>query len=107
MILCKVYAWQLLRSLAYLHRRRTCHRDIKPQNVLIDPETHVAKLCDMGSAKRLSRGSTSISYICSRFYRAPELILGATEYTTAVDMWSFGCVLAESITGRPLFAGET
>jgi serine/threonine protein kinase len=72
----KVYAWQLLRSLAYLHRRGVCHRDVKPQNLLVDPSTLVAKLCDLGSAKKLVATSTSISYICSRFYRAPEVCAG-------------------------------
>mmetsp|Transcript_46658 Transcript_46658/g.146286 ORF Transcript_46658/g.146286 Transcript_46658/m.146286 type:complete len:487 (-) Transcript_46658:321-1781(-) len=103
----KVYSWQILRALAYLHRRNICHRDIKPQNVLIDPETHKAKLCDFGSSKRLQSGTTSIAYICSRFYRSPELIMGATEYSTSIDMWSFGCVLGEMLIGRPLFPAES
>jgi len=107
LLLAKLYTWQLLRSLAYLHRRGVCHRDIKPQNVLVDPRTQQAKLCDFGSAKRLTGASSSIAYICSRFYRAPELILGGTEYSTAIDMWSFGCVLAELLVGRPLFPGES
>lgn len=58
-----------------------CHRDIKPQNLLIDTETAVLKLCDFGSAKYLVRGEPNVSYICSRYYRAPELIFGATNYT--------------------------
>ncbi|PPS11234.1 hypothetical protein GOBAR_AA09396 [Gossypium barbadense] len=49
----------------------------------------------------------NISYICSRYYRAPELIFGATEYTTAIDIWSAGCVLAELLLGQPLFLGES
>jgi serine/threonine protein kinase len=55
----------------------------------------------------LVTGETNISYICSRYYRAPELIFGATQYTTAIDMWSAGCVLAEFLLGEPLFAGES
>ena len=66
----------------------------------------VAKLCDMGSAKKLHKGGTSIAYICSRLYRSPELIMGATEYTTAIDMWSFGCILAEMLLSRPLFPAD-
>ncbi|KAM7275799.1 hypothetical protein ACFE04_017665 [Oxalis oulophora] len=84
-----------------------CHRDIKPQNLLVNPHTHQLKLCDFGSAKVLVRGEPNISYICSRYYRAPELIFGATEYTTAIDIWSAGCVLAELLLGQPLFPGES
>lgn len=83
-----------------------CHRDIKPQNILVDPLTHQVKICDFGSAKVLVKGEANISYICSRYYRAPELIFGATEYTSSIDIWSAGCVLAELLLGQPLFPGE-
>lgn len=63
-----------------------CHRDIKPQNLLVNINTHALKLCDFGSAKTLVRGEPNISYICSRYYRAPELIFGATDYTCAIDV---------------------
>lgn len=105
--LVRVYTYQMIRSMGYLHSLGICHRDIKPQNLLVNVRSHVLKLCDFGSAKRLFPGEASVSYICSRFYRAPELMLGATEYTCAIDTWSMGCVLAELLTGRPLFAGNT
>ncbi|KAF2325004.1 hypothetical protein GH714_022189 [Hevea brasiliensis] len=73
----------------------------------VNPHTHQLKLCDFGSAKVLVKGEPNISYICSRYYRAPELIFGATEYTTAIDIWSAGCVLAELLLGQPLFPGES
>ncbi|CAL5378452.1 unnamed protein product [Camellia sinensis] len=73
----------------------------------VNPHTHQLKLCDFGSAKVLVKGEPNISYICSRYYRAPELIFGATEYTTAIDVWSAGCVLAELLLGQPLFPGES
>ncbi|XP_075093736.1 shaggy-related protein kinase epsilon-like isoform X1 [Nicotiana tabacum] len=73
----------------------------------VNPHTHQLKLCDFGSAKMLVPGEPNISYICSRYYRAPELIFGATEYTTAIDMWSAGCVMAELLLGQPLFPGES
>jgi glycogen synthase kinase 3 beta len=76
--------FQLLRALAYTHALGICHRDIKPQNLLVDPSTGALKLCDFGSAKVLVSGETNVSYICSRYYRAPELIFGATNYTTAI-----------------------
>ncbi|XP_059900043.1 glycogen synthase kinase-3 beta-like [Gadus macrocephalus] len=106
-IYVKVYMYQLFRSLAYIHSQGVCHRDIKPQNLLVDPETAVLKLCDFGSAKQLVRGEPNVSYICSRYYRAPELIFGATDYTANIDIWSAGCVLAELLLGQPIFPGDS
>lgn len=103
----KLYMYQLFRSLAYIHSLGICHRDIKPQNLLLDPESGVLKLCDFGSAKHLVRGEPNVSYICSRYYRAPELIFGATDYTTNIDVWSAGCVLAELLLGQPIFPGDS
>ena len=125
----KIYIYQLFRSLAYIHSQGICHRDIKPQNLLLDPNTGVLKLCDFGSAKILVENEPNVSYICSRYYRAPELIFGATNYTTKigkfvpsnlpvsqlllytnlafVDVWSTGCVMAELMLGQPLFPGES
>lgn len=121
--------YQLFRSLAYIHQMGICHRDIKPQNLLLDPETAVLKLCDFGSAKQLLPGEPNVSYICSRYYRAPELIFGAINYTTKIgmfhlticyfqilkntfllhclDVWSAGCVLAELLLGQPIFPGDS
>ncbi|KAA0050959.1 shaggy-related protein kinase NtK-1 [Cucumis melo var. makuwa] len=108
LIYVKLYMYQIFRALSYIHRCiGVCHRDIKPQNLLVNPHTHQVKLCDFGSAKVLVKGEPNISYICSRYYRAPELIFGATEYTTAIDIWSAGCVLAELLLGQPLFPGES
>ncbi|KAG6502389.1 hypothetical protein ZIOFF_042281 [Zingiber officinale] len=104
----KLYTYQIFRGLAYIHTvSGVCHRDLKPQNVLVDPLTHQVKICDFGSAKVLVKGEANISYICSRYYRAPELIFGATEYTSSIDVWSAGCVLAELLLGQPLFPGES
>lgn len=103
----KLYMYQLFRSLAYIHSLGICHRDIKPQNLLLDPDTGVLKLCDFGSAKHLVKGEPNVSYICSRYYRAPELIFGATDYTTMIDVWSAGCVLAELLLGQPIFPGDS
>lgn len=107
LILVRLYAYQMLRALAYIHGLGICHRDVKPQNLLVDISTHALKLCDFGSAKALVRGEPNISYICSRYYRAPELIFGATDYTCAIDVWSVGCVVAELLLGSPLFPGES
>ncbi|CAL9085257.1 unnamed protein product [Musa textilis] len=108
LIYVKLYTYQIFRGLAYIHTvPGVCHRDVKPQNVLVDPLTHQVKLCDFGSAKVLVKGEPNISYICSRYYRAPELIFGATEYTASIDIWSVGCVLAELLLGQPLFPGDS
>merc|ERR1719327_1644471 len=87
-IFVKLYTYQMCRGCAYMHAMGVCHRDIKPQNVLVDGRTHAAN-------------------ICSRYYRAPELIFGATDYITAIDIWSVGCVMAEMILGQPIFPGES
>ncbi|KAH0483181.1 MAG: hypothetical protein KVP17_000586 [Porospora cf. gigantea B] len=97
----------MCRAIGYLHALGICHRDIKPQNLLVDPDSYVLKLCDFGSAKRLVSNEVSVAYICSRYYRAPELMLGSTNYTTCIDIWSIGCVFGELMSGKPLFVGDT
>ena len=106
-ILLKIFSYQMLKCIGYLHSLGICHRDIKPQNILINPEDYTLKLCDFGCAKHLVKTESNIAYICSRFYRPPELVLGATFYTTQVDVWSMGCVIAELILNKPIFAGKS
>lgn len=93
----KIYIYQLFRSLAYIHSMGICHRDIKPQNLLLDPVTGVLKLCDFGSAKILVENEPNVSYICSRYYRAPELIFGATNYTTKIGELCKSCSMDPGI----------
>lgn len=107
LIYVKLYLYQLSRALAHIHALGICHRDIKPQNLLVNPANQQLKLCDFGSAKALVKGEPNVSYICSRYYRAPELIFGSTDYTTAIDIWSQGCVGAELLLGQPLFPGDS
>ena len=99
----KVFAYQMFRSLLYLDKVSIAHRDIKPQNILVNDSNLKLVMCDFGSAKQLKPGEANIAYICSRCYRAPELIFGNTSYTPQIDMWSAGCVLAEMITMEPVF----
>ncbi|CAE8688841.1 unnamed protein product, partial [Polarella glacialis] len=91
---------------ACLTRHRVVHRDIKPANLLVDPASHTLKVCDFGTSKFLDGAEAQQPYVCSRYYRAPELILSVPECTFAVDMWSAGCVLAEMLLGLPLFPGK-
>ncbi|CCE66296.1 hypothetical protein TPHA_0P01380 [Tetrapisispora phaffii CBS 4417] len=101
----KLYSYQIARGMLYLHALGICHRDIKPSNILLDSRTGILKICDFGSAKKLEHNQPSISYICSRFYRAPELIIGCTQYTTQIDIWGLGCVIGEILIGKAVFQG--
>lgn len=102
----KVLSYQILRAINYINVQGICHRDIKPQNLLVNPATCELKLCDFGSAKILNPKEPNVSYACSRYYRAPELIFGNSYYSTKIDVWSIGCVIGEMILGNPLFIGE-
>ena len=103
----KLNMYQLFRGLAYIHAIDICHRDIKPPNILVNKKTGKLVICDFGSAKKLVRGEPNIAYICSRCYRAPELIFGSVNYTTMIDIWSAGCVLLELLKGEPFFIGDS
>ena len=106
-VLLKLFSYQMLKGIGYLHSLGICHRDIKPQNILIDPEDYTLKICDFGCAKHLVKGEPNIAYICSRYFRPPELVLGCTDYSTQVDVWSIGCVIAELCLNRPIFPGKS
>lgn len=104
--LIKLYCFQVARALNYIHSLHICHRDIKPQNILVDPSTNRVFLCDFGSAKILNKDENNVQYICSRFYRAPELIMEINKYDESIDVWSFACVIAELLKGKPLLKTE-
>mmetsp|Transcript_45381 Transcript_45381/g.105287 ORF Transcript_45381/g.105287 Transcript_45381/m.105287 type:complete len:698 (+) Transcript_45381:52-2145(+) len=101
----RVFSFQLLRALLHLHGLSICHRDVKPENIMVSDCT--LKLVDFGSAKQLQGPGPSHHYICSRWWRAPELVLGSNFYTTRVDWWSGGCVIAEMMFGQPIFPGSS
>mmetsp|Transcript_5989 Transcript_5989/g.18034 ORF Transcript_5989/g.18034 Transcript_5989/m.18034 type:complete len:358 (-) Transcript_5989:366-1439(-) len=96
---------QLCTALAYLHGQNVVHRDLKPENILLrNLQSPAIKIIDFGSACYEQQMPTS-SYIQSRFYRSPEVLLGCP-YSTSIDMWSLGCILVEMHTGEPLFSGQ-
>lgn len=101
----KVFIFQIAKSLAYIHNLNICHRDVKPDNILLDSVNGQLKLADFGSAKILEKNERSVTYICSRSYRSPELIFGNEHYGVEIDLWSFGCVIAEIFLGKVLFCG--
>ena len=94
--------YQLFRSLAYIHSLGICHRDIKPQNLLLDPQSGILKLCDFGSAKILVTGEPNVSYICSRYYRAPELIFGSTMYGVTIGKFFRALLLNGNLLTPPV-----
>jgi dual specificity tyrosine-phosphorylation-regulated kinase 2/3/4 len=103
--LVRRFAVQLLSALEYMGQQRIVHCDLKPENVLLVSENRSSiKVIDLGSS--CFENERIYTYIQSRFYRAPEIILGI-EYTSAIDMWSFGCIAAELYTGYPLFPGHS
>lgn len=102
--LIRRFAIQLLASLRYLRKHRIIHCDLKPENILLKaPNKSGIKMIDFGSS--CFEDERVYTYIQSRFYRSPEVILGLP-YGVGIDMWSFGCILAELYTGYPLFPGE-
>lgn len=88
---------QLLEGLAYLHAHTILHRDMKPQNLLVDKEGHI-KLADFGLSRSFSVPARTYTHeVITLWYRAPELLLGTKLYCTAVDIWSLGCIMAEMV----------
>ncbi|XP_033211667.1 cyclin-dependent kinase-like 4 [Belonocnema kinseyi] len=103
----KRHIFQVLRGLNFCHTNNIMHRDIKPENVLVSPNG-VIKLCDFGFARFVTGpNETCTDYVATRWYRAPELLIGDNRYGKAVDIWATGCLYAEIVTGDPLFPGES
>ncbi|XP_027893380.1 cyclin-dependent kinase-like 2 isoform X2 [Xiphophorus couchianus] len=106
---CRQYLFQVLRAVNFCHQQDVIHRDIKPENILISQEG-VVKLCDFGFARTIaspSEGGVYTDYVATRWYRAPELLVGDIKYGKPVDVWALGCVLIEMLTAQPLFPGDS
>lgn len=105
--LLKKLIYQLCKALNYIHANETLHRDIKPENILVTSDNQV-KVCDFGFARGVpQKGGILTDYVATRWYRAPELLLGCANYGKEVDLWAVGCIMGELADGQPMFPGDS
>ncbi|KAI7862388.1 mitogen-activated protein kinase [Spinellus fusiger] len=106
---CQYFTYQTLRALKAMHSANVLHRDLKPSNLLLNANCDL-KICDLGLARSANSADENsgfmTEYVATRWYRAPEIMLTFKEYTKAIDVWSVGCILAEMLSGKPLFPGR-
>ncbi|KAK1443357.1 mitogen-activated protein kinase [Babesia gibsoni] len=108
----KYITYQIIKAIHFIHSGDLLHRDLKPSNILLNAKCNV-KLADFGLARSLATDSNKegspvlTDYVATRWYRAPEILVGSTKYTKSVDMWAVGCILAELLIGKPLFPGSS
>ncbi|UXI17344.1 MAM and LDL-receptor class A domain-containing protein 1-like [Sarcoptes scabiei] len=98
--------WQTINAVNFCHKHNCIHRDVKPENILLTREC-IVKLCDFGFARTLIPDENYTDYVATRWYRAPELLVGDTNYGPAVDVWAIGCVAAELMRGEALWPGKS
>ncbi|RXM28940.1 Serine/threonine-protein kinase NLK [Acipenser ruthenus] len=104
----KVFLYQILRGLKYLHSAGILHRDIKPGNLLVNSNC-VLKICDFGLARveELDESRHMTQEVVTQYYRAPEILMGSRHYSNAIDIWSVGCIFAELLGRRILFQAQS
>jgi serine/threonine protein kinase len=103
----KSFMFQMLSALVFCHTHRVLHRDLKPQNILIDKQGSL-RLADFGLARAFGLPIKTYTHeVVTLWYRAPEILLGGRQYSTPVDIWSVGCIFAEMAQKRPLFMGDS
>ncbi|KAJ0087638.1 cyclin-dependent kinase B1-2 [Pistacia vera] len=106
--LIQSFLYQLCKGVAHCHSHGVLHRDLKPQNLLLDKEKGILKIADLGLGRAFTVPLKSYTHeIVTLWYRAPEVLLGSTHYSTAVDMWSVGCIFAEMVRRQALFPGDS
>jgi len=106
-LIIKSFMYQLLKGIEFIHANRVLHRDLKPQNLLINKRNEL-KIADFGLARAFGIPVNTFSNeVVTLWYRAPDVLLGSRSYSTSIDIWSAGCIMAEMYTGRPLFPGTT
>ncbi|XP_012579714.1 PREDICTED: cyclin-dependent kinase-like 2 [Condylura cristata] len=105
--LVQKYLFQIINGIGFCHSHNIIHRDIKPENILVS-QSGIVKLCDFGFARTLAApGEVYTDYVATRWYRAPELLVGDVKYGKAVDVWAIGCLVTEMFMGEPLFPGDS
>lgn len=107
---CQFFLYQIFRGMKYIHSAEVIHRDLKPRNLLVNSNCDL-KICDMGLARvkfasKEFNNCPMTEYVCTRWYRAPELLCSWTDYGKAVDIWSIGCIFAEMLRRKPIFPGK-
>lgn len=109
----QLFMFQILKGLTFIHSANVIHRDLKPGNLLLviivlcQNKNCLLKICDFGLARGFQfEEEEKTEYVVTRWYRAPEVILNASQYTKAIDMWSVGCIAAELLGKTALFPGE-
>ncbi|KAJ4780067.1 Cyclin-dependent kinase 2 [Rhynchospora pubera] len=104
----KSFMYQLCKGVAHCHSHGVLHRDLKPQNLLVDNEKGILKIADLGLGRSFTLPVKCYTHeIVTLWYRAPEVLLGITHYSTGVDMWSVGCIFAEMVRRQALFPGDS